>query len=104
MANETISRKEFMKKASFGALGIVATAAALFHSDVASAATKTTVRDNLTSGAGSTMGGGGGAVIVSSTAPNNKGALWIDTSRGGRGVAKYWTGSTWSPTASLWDE
>lgn len=104
MTNETISRKEFMKKASFGALGIIAAATALFHSDVASAAVKTTVRDNLAGGAGSTSGGGGGAIIVSATAPNNKGALWIDTSKGGRGITKYWTGSAWSPTASLWDE
>ncbi len=41
-----------------------------------------------------------GGVSVGATAPSNTKLLWIDTSSGG--VAKYYNGSVWVATASVW--
>lgn len=41
-----------------------------------------------------------GGVSVGTTAPSNTKLLWIDTSSGG--VAKYYNGSAWVATASVW--
>lgn len=89
---EKISRLDFLKKTSLGALGLLL----LAKSTVTTTNAATTVKDNL-------AGGGGGACIGNS-APANKSKLWIDTSHGGRGVMKYWNGSAWSATASVWDD
>lgn len=90
-ANQTMSRLEFLKKGFLGMLGVAVVAkGALSTSEAAS------VRDNLNSG--------GAGIEVGATAPTNKKKLWIDTSKSGRGVVKYWNGSKWSATASVWDE
>lgn len=88
---QTMSRSEFLKKGFLGILGIVVlTKGTVSTSDAA------TVRDNLN--------GGGAGLVVGATAPTNKNKIWIDTSKSGRGVMRYWTGSAWSATASVWDE
>lgn len=88
---ETMTRKDFLKKGLFGALGVI-----LVSKSAVTTASAATVTDNL--------GGGGGGVHIGTSAPSNKGKLWIDTSASGRGVAKYWNGSAWSATASVWDD
>lgn len=87
---EKISRLDFLKKGSLGLLGLFA----VVHT-CAKPAEAATVKDNLT--------GGGSGTVIGTTAPTNTKKLWIDTSSG-RGVMKYWNGSAWSPTASVWDE
>lgn len=91
MENEKrMSRKDFLKISILGALGTaLLTRGTVLHPEAA-------VKDNL--------GSGSSGIKVSGSAPSNKGYLWIDTSAGGRGVAKYWNGSAWTPTASVWDE
>ena len=83
-----MSRKDFLKVGILGALG----AALLTKNTVLKP--EAAVKDSL--------GSGSSGVKVSDTAPSNKGYLWIDTSAGGRGIAKYWNGSAWSATASAW--
>lgn len=92
--SEKLSRKDFLKKGMLGVFGIFTAIAALkVPVETAEAAT---VRDNL--------GSSGGAIVVSTKAPANKKCLWIDTSVSGRGVTRYWNGTKWSATASVWDE
>ena len=43
-----------------------------------------------------------GAFVVSTTAPSNTGSLWIDTSSGVGSILKYYNGSSWVPTNTLW--
>ena len=88
---EKISRLDFLKKTSLGALGLLL----LAKSTLTTTNAATTVKDNLA---------GGGGVCIGNSAPANKSKLWIDTSHGGRGVMKYWNGSAWSATASVWDD
>lgn len=90
MNNEKISRKDFLK---VGILGVLGTAL-LAKSTVLQP--EAIVRDNKS--------GGANGVKIGNDAPANKGYLWIDTSAGGRGVVKYWNGSAWQQTASVWDE
>lgn len=88
---EKLSRKDFLRKSVLGVFGAIA-AVSVMKVPVEAA----TVRDNL--------GGSGGAIVVGAKAPSNKKCLWIDTSKSGRGVTRYWNGTTWSATASVWDE
>lgn len=91
MNKEKISRADFLKKGLFAALGVaIAAKTAVVPTEAA------TVRDNL--------GGSGGGTAIGTTPPSNKSKLWIDTSTSGRGVLKYWNGSVWQSTASVWDE
>ena len=89
---EKISRLDFLNKTYLGALGLLLIA----KSTLTTTNAATTVKDNLA--------GGGGGVCIGNSAPANKSKLWIDTSHGGRGVMKYWNGSAWSATASVWDD
>ena len=88
--DSVVTRKEFLKKGAIGALGLMF----LLKNPISTEAAVT--RDNLS--------GGGGGLHIGPEAPSNKGKLWIDTSNSGRGTARYWNGSTWSATASVWDE
>ena len=88
--NERMSRADFLRRGFLGALGV-----ALFSKGALNTTDAATVRDNL---------GGSAGVFVGSTAPANKQKLWIDTSVRGRGVVRYWNGSAWSATASVWDD
>lgn len=88
--NDVVTRKEFLKKGALGALGI------LFLMKNPISAEAAVARDNLS--------GGGGGLHIGTDAPANKAKLWIDTRNSGRGTARYWDGSTWSATASVWDE
>lgn len=94
IAHKSMSRKDFLRKGAFGLVGLIFTAKTLVLPT--DAMTGAMARDNL--------GAGGGGVYVGDTAPSTKSKLWIDTSHAGRGVAKYWDGSKWSATASVWDE
>ena len=82
-----MTRKEFLKKATLGAIGL-----ALFSKFGAGAAEAATVSDNL----------GKGGHHKGASAPTNKKMLWIDTNNDG--VMKYWNGSAWTPIRSTWDE
>lgn len=41
-----------------------------------------------------------GGHVAQATAPENTKSLWVDTANGG--VTKYYNGSAWVPTASVW--
>ena len=86
---ETITRKEFLKKGTVGLLGLLVLLKEPIKAEAA------VVNDNL--------GAGGGGVHVGTSAPASTNKLWVDTSKSGRGTLKYWTGSAWSATASVWD-
>ena len=87
--NSIVTRKEFLKTGAVGILGLLLFLKNPISSNAAVA------RDNLS---------GGGGLHVGTSAPANKSKLWIDTSNPGRGTARYWNGSEWSATASVWDE
>lgn len=87
--SEHISRKEFLKKGAVGLAGLLLVLKDPLQAEAAVA------RDNLN--------GGGGGVHIGPDAPANKGKLWVDTTNTGRGVLKYWNGTEWSSTASVWD-
>lgn len=83
--SEKISRKTFLKQVLTGAAAL-----SLFgHSSIAEAST-ITVNDNLTS-----------EPRVGITPPNDTKCLWIDTSSG-NGILKYYNGSSWIPSSSVW--
>ena len=43
-----------------------------------------------------------GAFVVSTTVPSNTRSLWIDTSSGVGSILKYYNGSSWVATNTLW--
>lgn len=80
-----MTRGEFLKKTTLGALSLVM----LSKLNVLAAGT-VTVNDNLATG----------GTHIGSSSPSNKKLMWLDTSSGG--VLKYYDGVEWVPTLSTW--
>ena len=81
-----MTRGEFLKKTTLGALSLVM----LSKLNVLAAGT-VTVNDNLATG----------GTHIGNSSPSNKKLMWLDTAS--EGVLKYHDGTKWTPVRSTWD-